>query len=102
MLRLTAELHEKIRLHGARSYPYEGCGLLLGQVDDGVNVVTAIRPLPNIWPNEEERRVRFRIAEDDWRDVEMEAMLEGLEEGESIISSTYDNFGDVEKLILNE
>ena len=79
MLRLTAELLEQIRAHGAHAYPYEGCGLLLGQVEDGVNVVTDIRPLPNVWPNEEERRVRFRIAEDDWRDVEMEAMLHGLD-----------------------
>jgi len=61
------------------SYPYEGCGLLLGQVEEGVNVVTAVRPLPNVWPDEEAKRTRFRIAEDDWRDAELEAMLADLD-----------------------
>lgn len=65
--------------HGVASYPYEGCGLLLGYVEDGVNMVTAVCPLSNVWPDEEEKRVRFRIAEDDWRDVEMEAMMDDLD-----------------------
>jgi proteasome lid subunit RPN8/RPN11 len=79
MLQLTPELHEQIRAHGVRSYPFEGCGLLLGRTENGVNVAVGVRPLPNVWPDEEERRVRFRIAEDDWRDVELEAMLDGLD-----------------------
>ncbi len=79
MLRLTRDLHEQIKEHGVRSYPYEGCGLLLGQVENGVNVVSAVRPLPNVWPDEDEKRVRFRIAADDWRDVEIAAMLDGLD-----------------------
>ncbi|RMG98949.1 MAG: M67 family peptidase [Chloroflexi bacterium] len=79
MLRLTEALHKVIKAHGEVSYPFEGCGLLLGRVVDGVNVVTEVRPLPNVWPVEEEKRVRFRIAEDDWRDVELAAMLKGLD-----------------------
>jgi proteasome lid subunit RPN8/RPN11 len=79
MLRLTAELHEAIKQHGISAYPYEGCGLLLGQIEEGVNIVTAVRPLPNVWPDEAEKRIRFRIAEDDWRDVEIEAMLEDMD-----------------------
>ena len=79
MLHLPQALHEAIREHGARSYPFEGCGLLLGRVEEGVNVVTAVRPLPNVWPVEEEKRERFRIAESDWRDVEVEAMLADLD-----------------------
>ena len=78
-LRLTRELHEQIKAHGAASYPFEGCGLLLGRVEDGANVVTAVRPLPNVWPIEEEKQERFRIAEEDWRDVELEAMEEGVD-----------------------
>ena len=79
MLQLSAMLHQEIKAHGVESYPYEGCGLLLGRVEDGVNVVTAVRPLANVWPVEEEKRVRFRIAEDDWRDVEIEAMMAGFD-----------------------
>lgn len=79
MLHLTKALHDEIKAHGAAAYPYEGCGLLLGQVTDGGNVVTAVKPLPNVWPDQEEKRVRFRLAADDWRDVELAAMLEGLD-----------------------
>jgi proteasome lid subunit RPN8/RPN11 len=78
-LRLTSELHEQIVAHGAESYPYEGCGLLLGLVRDGDNVVTDIRPVANVWPVEEEKRVRFRISEDEWRDAEFEAMAADLD-----------------------
>lgn len=79
MLHITVELHEIIKQHGVQSYPYEGCGLLLGHAQNGVNIVTAVRPVANVWPNEEEKRERFRIAEDIWRDIEIEAMLEDLD-----------------------
>ncbi len=57
----------------------KGAACCWGRWRNGVNVVTAVRPLPNVWPVEEEKRTRFRIAPDDWRDVEMEAMLAGLD-----------------------
>jgi proteasome lid subunit RPN8/RPN11 len=79
MLRLSSELHKQLKVHGASSYPYEGCGLLLGRVADGKNVVVDIRPVANVWPVEEEKRVRFRIAEDDWRDAEFAAMAADLD-----------------------
>ena len=78
-MRITRDLLNQIEAHGAESYPFEGCGLLLGYMDNGANVVTAMRPLPNNWPDEEEKRVRFRIAENDWRDVEIEAMMLDLD-----------------------
>ena len=79
MLRILRQLQEMIEQHGASAYPYEGCGLLLGRTEGDVNIVTAVRPLANVWPDEYEKRVRFRIAEDDWRDVEIEAMLDELD-----------------------
>ena len=79
MLRILRQLQETIEQHGASAYPYEGCGLLLGRTEGNVNIVTAVRPLANVWPDEYEKRVRFRIAEDDWRDVEIEAMLDELD-----------------------
>lgn len=79
MLVLSKGMHERIAAHGAASYPYEGCGLLLGLAENGRNVVVDARPLANVWPVESEKPERFRIAEDDWRDVELEAMSEGLD-----------------------
>jgi proteasome lid subunit RPN8/RPN11 len=79
MLTLSETLHEQIKAHGAASYPYEGCGLLLGSAGNSRNVVQAICPLANVWPVEAEKTERFRIDADDWRDVELEAMADGLD-----------------------
>ncbi len=79
MLKLTKSVHAEIMAHGAAAYPFEGCGLLLGRVEDGANIVTAVQPMQNVWPVETEKPIRFRIAEDDWRDAELEAMLNGLD-----------------------
>ena len=79
MLTLTKEIHEAIKAHGKASYPFEGCGLLLGLAETGKNSVTEIRPLPNTWPVEAEKPVRFRIDPDAWQQVEIEAMLVGLD-----------------------
>lgn len=79
MLILTSALHTEIRAHGAASYPYEGCGLLLGEVVNGDNVARVARPLPNVWPAENEKPERFRIDPADWLAVELEAAVEGLD-----------------------
>ncbi len=79
MLKLPQDIHDAIKKHGEASYPYEGCGLLLGTAVDNHNEVTDIRPLPNVWPVEEEKPVRFRIDPEAWRDVELEAMLADLD-----------------------
>lgn len=79
MLILSDELHNAIQAHGAASYPYEGCGLLLGRAADGHNVVVAVRPMANVWPVEEEKPERFRIDANAWRDTELDAMAEGLD-----------------------
>ena len=79
MLRLNETIHNAIKSHGAQSYPYEGCGLLLGRVEDGENIVTEIRPMENVWPVEEEKPIRFRIDEKAWQQVELDAMLNDLD-----------------------
>ncbi len=80
MLILPSSIHALIAAYGAAAYPNEGCGLLLGAVDeDGRNVVVDARPLPNVWPVESEKPERFRIATEDWRDVELSAMADGLD-----------------------
>lgn len=79
MLKLSRELHQRIKAHGAAAYPYEGCGLLLGTAAGGQNIVTDIRPMANVWPNEAEKPVRFSIDPDDWRQAELEAIMDDLD-----------------------
>ncbi len=79
MLTLSKEIHEAIKAHGQASYPFEGCGLLLGQADNGKNIVQEIRPMKNVWPNEAEKPIRFSIDPSAWQKVELEAMMAGLD-----------------------
>jgi len=79
MLRYSKEIHGEILAHGVRSYPFEGCGLLIGKIAAGHNHVFQIRPVNNVWPVEEEKRERFRISEDEWRDAELVAMTADLD-----------------------
>lgn len=76
MLILTQALINEIEAHGVASYPYEGCGLLLGQAVDGDNQVLAIFPVQNRWAGaEEEKRERFFIAPEDMLRAEMAALV---------------------------
>ncbi len=79
MLLLNQQAHETIAAHGAASYPFEGCGLLLGVSENGRNVVRQARPLANVWPVESEKPERFRIDPADWLAVELEAAADGLD-----------------------
>ena len=79
MVTIPETIKDEIWAHGEASYPYEGCGLLLGRVEDGVNVVERIRPMANVWPDQEEKRERFRIDEGEWVSAEMEAANQDLD-----------------------
>ncbi len=79
MLQLSPAVHDAIKAHAAAAYPFEGCGLLLGRTGSNQNVVEAIFPTPNTWPQESERRVRFSISSADMLRAEMAAMRQGLD-----------------------
>lgn len=79
MLTIPSDLSDQIEQHGSDAYPYEGCGLLLGQHSETGNVVVAIRPMQNVWPVEAEKAVRFRIDEQAWLSAELDAMQQGLD-----------------------
>ena len=79
MLKLPPHLQEEIDTHGARSYPSEGCGLLLGRVEAGANMVAAIYPVANRWQVEDEKRTRFQITPEDMLQAELTAMRQGLD-----------------------
>jgi proteasome lid subunit RPN8/RPN11 len=74
MLKLSQQLQVEIEAHGLASYPYEGCGLLLGRMTSELNVVQAVFPVPNRWEVEEEKRVRFLIGPEDMFRAEIEAV----------------------------
>jgi len=42
MLRIQFSDYESLRAHGERTYPYECCGVMLGRLIDGTNVVEDI------------------------------------------------------------
>lgn len=79
MLKLSAALQAEIGRQGAAAYPYEGCGLLLGRVEEGANVVVDLYPVPNRWEVEEEKRVRFRIDGADMLQAELAAAERDLD-----------------------
>jgi proteasome lid subunit RPN8/RPN11 len=79
MLELTRDLQLDIEALAAAAYPYEGCGLLLGQIVAGGNHVIALFPVANAWPNAEERRIRFQIAPEDMLRAELAAAAAGLD-----------------------
>ncbi|MDX1613568.1 MAG: M67 family metallopeptidase [Candidatus Promineifilaceae bacterium] len=79
MLELTRALQARIEAQGAETYPYEGCGLLLGHSQAGRNVAVDIFPVPNRWEVEEEKPVRFRIDPQDMMRAELTAAERDLD-----------------------
>lgn len=84
MLKIDKRLKQEIESHGIAAYPYEGCGLLLGQQVKGGNgridnVVTSLFPVANSWEVEEEKRERFLIAPQDMLQAELTAASQGLD-----------------------
>jgi proteasome lid subunit RPN8/RPN11 len=89
-LRLSTEIADKIRRHGAETYPFECCGALLGRdaVDTagtasagGVRMPTreifALFPLVN--RRDDSPRNRFSVTAEDVRAAEKSAEIQGLE-----------------------
>jgi len=79
MLRLNQNIIEAIHAHGIASYPYEGCGLLLGRAEPELNLVEEIFPVPNSWEVEEEKPVRFLITDRDMLRAELAAAERDLD-----------------------
>ena len=81
-LRLTSQVCEEIRSHGARGYPNEVCGALLGRevtANGGAALrqVTAVLPLEN--RREDSPRNRFSVTPSDVLRAERTAGERGLE-----------------------
>jgi proteasome lid subunit RPN8/RPN11 len=81
-LRLTSQVREEIRAHGARGYPYEVCGALLGrelteQGHGALRHVTAVLPLEN--RREDSPHNRFSVEPGDVLRAERTAGERGLD-----------------------
>ena len=77
MLRIREELSERIREHGAKTYPHECCGALLGSDGAGGREVVEVLSLEN--QRSDSPRNRFSITPDDAREAELAARRAGLE-----------------------
>ena len=74
MIQLTQAQEQAIRAHGAKEFPLECCGAIMGVVQNGVKIVQEIRWLVNTQDNERQRR--FLIAPETMRDLMAEHLCE--------------------------
>ena len=56
MIRLSEMQADVIKQHGVRAFPHECCGVMLGDLADGVKIVRELRPLSNVHEEGHERR----------------------------------------------
>jgi proteasome lid subunit RPN8/RPN11 len=79
MLKIPAKEYTAIRQHGEETYPYECCGVLLGNVDDDVRVVTSVVRCGNTRTDSAHNRYNI-----DPREL-VRIQREGRERGEDIV-----------------
>jgi proteasome lid subunit RPN8/RPN11 len=73
----SPDVLQAIRTHGEAGYPEEICGFLLGRIQDGTNVVTAIERVDNEQDANRERR--YLIPPDAFRAAQRTATEQGLD-----------------------
>ena len=87
---ISGHLAEKIRAHGAETYPHECCGALLGRDSNAVlesdrvkGALTAAREIVQLFPlvnrRDDSPRNRFSITPEDFRAAERAATERGLD-----------------------
>ena len=78
MLEIAKSLIDEIRQHGARAYPNECCGALIGVADGDSKTVRALLPLDNRRQGDA-ARTRFLVTADDFRWAEKEARAQSFD-----------------------
>jgi len=76
VLSINKDLAERIRAHGAQTYPHECCGALLGR-DSEPREIVALFPLIN--RRNDSPRNRFSVSSQDVVDAEKSARAQGLD-----------------------
>ena len=82
ILKISAALSEKIRAHGAETYPHECCGALLGRDGDGAGDAYAREVLglfPLVNRRDDSPRNRFSVTSEDVLDAEKAARQQGMD-----------------------
>ena len=79
MLKITAKDHAEVRRHGEQTYPHECCGVLLGQIDGDVRIVTSTARCGNTRTDSPENRYNIDPKE------LVRIQREGRARGEDII-----------------
>jgi proteasome lid subunit RPN8/RPN11 len=77
MIRVPKGVIEEIRAQGAKSYPEECCGALVGQANGGGKFVFLARAFANGNPDSRERR--YFVGPDAYREADAWARSHGLE-----------------------
>jgi proteasome lid subunit RPN8/RPN11 len=78
MIILRDEHYDAIRRHGETDYPYECCGLLIGNFDGARKIVEETFPISNA-REEASKRNRFLITPDEFSSGEQRARARGLD-----------------------
>jgi proteasome lid subunit RPN8/RPN11 len=78
ILGIDGKLIEEIGRHGARAYPNECCGALLGVATEDAKQVRELLPLDNRREGKA-ARTRFLVTAEDYRWVEKQARGKGLD-----------------------
>lgn len=78
-LNIPAELYDRIRQHGERTYPHECCGVLLGRADDEGNTVQAAVEAGNT--RTDSAHNRYNIAPQELIRIQRQ----GREQGQDIV-----------------
>jgi len=76
LLSISKELAERIRAHGAETYPHECCGALLGR-DNEPREILGLFPLIN--RRDDSPQNRFSVTAQDVLDAEQSARQQGLD-----------------------
>jgi len=76
LLSISKELAERIRAHGAETYPHECCGALLGR-DNEPREILGLFPLIN--RRDDSPQNRFSVTAQDVLDAEKSARRQGLD-----------------------
>jgi proteasome lid subunit RPN8/RPN11 len=79
---ISGHLAEKVRAHGAETYPHECCGALLGRDSEFENQ-EAVREVLDLFPlvnrREDSPRNRFSVTAEDVLDADKAAQAQGLD-----------------------
>ena len=78
MIEINSNQLEQIKEHAQRDYPYECCGILLGNFKDGEKTVTQVLEISNE-KEEENRHNRYLIPSKKILETELYAIKNGLD-----------------------